>query len=134
MTMVELDYICDLCGQPIEDGDGALCISYTALRDARAAVAEDPRLRTPQGALDLVAFLTLPGVVPWNLFHDRCGSSANGYDIDVAKIRTWRALLLETSRLMAKDWVPLTDWPHVVGAAAEGESTRIVEFARGGAA
>lgn len=131
MTTVELDYICDLCGRPIEDGEGALCISFTALQDARAAVAEDDRLRTPEGAFDLVAFLMLPGMVPWHLFHDRCASSANAYDIDVSKVRTWRALLLETSRLMTKNWAPLTDWPNVIGAAAQGESTRIVELTRG---
>ena len=136
MTTVELEFLCDVCGGPIDDGDGCLEIRFGEIQAYREAKSEWERVNGTGTVHKIGDLLTLPEVVPWHLFHDRCNpdAEAGGYDVDVRLVRTWRGLLFETSRLMAKNWLALTDWPQVIGAAAEGRSGRIKELAAGDAA
>lgn len=132
---VELEFLCDHCGRPIDNGAGRLQIRFGEINAYREAVAAWERVNGAGNMRTLGELLTLPEVVPWRLHHDRCNPApdADGYDVDVAKVRTWRALLAETARLLAKNWLALTDWPQVIGAAAEGRSGRIKELTRGDA-
>lgn len=136
MTAVELEFLCDVCGGRIEDGAGCLEIRFGEIQAYREAKAEWERVHGTGTVHRIGELLTFPEAVPWRLYHDRCNPDpdAGGYDVDVSHVRTWRELLLWTSRLMAKNWLALTDWPQVIGAAAEGRSGRIKELAAGDAA
>lgn len=133
---IELEFRCDVCGGPIDDGDGCLEIRFGEIHAYQEAKAEWERVHGTGTVHKIGDLLTFPEVVPWRLYHDRCNPApdAGGYDVDVRLVRTWRALLFETSRLMAKHWLALTDWPQVIGAAAEGRSGRIKAPAEGDAA
>lgn len=132
--MVELEFLCDYCGRPVADGEGCLLVFFADLSAYRSADADWKQIHG-DGPSTPAQILDRPVSVPWHVHHDACNPRReDGYDIDVRKVRTWRALLLETSRLMSKNWLALTDWPRVIGAAADGSSGRIVELARGDAA
>jgi hypothetical protein len=135
MTTVELDFVCDVCGRLVADHEGCLVVSFADIHDYRRADREWKQVHGA-GPHTVSEVLRLPEAVPWRIHHDACnpGQGGDGYDIDVSRVRTWRALLFETSRLMAKNWLALTDWPQVIGAAAEGRSGRIKALAEGDAA
>jgi hypothetical protein len=119
----------------VADHEGCLVVFFADIHSYRRAEREWKQVHGtgPHRASEV---LRLPELVPWHIHHDDCNPEhgADGYDIDVSLVRTWRALLFETSRLMAKNWLALTDWPQVIGAAAEGRSGRIKELAAGDAA
>lgn len=135
MTTVELDFVCDVCGRMVDDHEGCLVVFFADITSYRRAEREWKGVHG-EGPHTIGQILGLPSHVPWHIHHDSCNPDrdADGYDIDVSKVRTWRALVAETSRLMAKNWLALTDWPQVIGAAAEGRSGRIKELPRGDAA
>lgn len=135
MTTVELDFVCDVCGRMVADNEGCLVVFFADITSYRAAAREWETVHG-DGPHWLGEVLRMPEQVPWHIHHDSCNpdAEADGYDIDVSKVRTWRSLLFETSRLMAKNWLALTDWPQVIGAAAEGNSGRIKALPRGDAA
>lgn len=135
VATIELDFLCDFCGRPVPDHEGCLVVFFTDIHDYRRADAEWQRLHG-EGPHTIGEVLNRPSSVPWRIHHDACNrdSDADGYDIDVSRVRTWRSLLLWTSRLMAKNWLALTDWPQVIGAAADGRSGRIREHSNGEAA
>lgn len=131
---IELDFICDVCGRPVDDGQGALYVSYADIHKARSDRAEWEKTRGA-GAIDIVSMLTMGAPAPWQIQHDRCGAaSVDAYDISVEHVRTWRALLKWTAHLMAKTWLPSTNWASVMESAAEGRDRRIVEHVRNDAA
>ena len=131
---VEIDYICDTCGRPVDDGEGALYVLHADIVNARTARAEWEKT-TRGGPIDVVSLLTMGDSAPWRIKHDTCGALiADGYDISVEKVRTWRQLLSWTAQLMGKTWLPATDWAVVIEDAAEGRGRRIVEHVRDDAA
>lgn len=134
-TTVELDFVCDVCGRMVADHQGCLVVFFADITSYRAAEREWKQVHGT-GPHRMSDVLRMPEHVPWHIHHDTCNPDrdADGYDIDVSRVRTWRALLFETSRLMAKNWLALTDWPQVIGAAAEGRSGRIKGLAAGDAA
>lgn len=133
--IVELDFVCDLCDRLVDDQQGCLRVLFTDIGSYRAAEREWRTVHGdgPHSMRDVVR---MPEQVPWHIHHYSCtpDESGDGYEIDVSRVRTWRALVAETSRLMTKSWLSLTDWPQVIGAAAEGGSGRIRELPRGDAA
>lgn len=135
MTTVELDFVCDVCGRMVADHEGCLVVRFADIGSYRRAEREWKTVHG-DGPHTVGQLLRMPEVVPWHIHHDACNpdTRADGYDIDVSRVRTWRSLLFETSRLMAKNWLALTDWPQVIGAAAEGSSGRIRALAAGDAA
>lgn len=134
--MVELEFICDLCGWPVDNGHGSLYVSFAELREHRHAMAEWKKASGPGLALSVAEILQLPGPVPWRIHHDSCRPAGNGdgYHIDVDHVRTWRALIKWTAHLMEKRWLPDTNWRVLLGNAADARDRRIVELTKGDAA
>lgn len=124
--MIELDFICDVCGGRVDDGAGCILVRYADISTWRNLDAEWRAAFSGDKGKTPAAIIARPGTVPWRIQHDACCSDDDGYDINVAEVRTWRALVAWTSRLMGKSWLPLTDWRHLLGAAAEGCDRRIV--------
>jgi hypothetical protein len=135
VTTAELDFVCDVCGHFVDDGQGCLRVWFADIASYRAAEREWRQMHG-DGPHPLGDVVRMPEVVPWHIHHFACTAEADadGYDIDVAQVRTWRDLVWWTSHLMAKNWLALTDWPQVIGAAAEGRSGRIKALPRGDAA
>lgn len=125
--MIELDYLCDVCGGRVPDSGGCLQVFFEDIRSFRAADDEWRKVHS-SGPHTLAQLISGPVSVPWQIFHDRCHPrpGSDGYDIDVREVRTWRDLLKATARLMEKNWLELTDWRYVIGAAADGSGRRIV--------
>lgn len=137
--MTELEFLCDACGRPVEDGHGSLYVLFSELHKRRNAMsawkaASEPG--TPRPAVSLVEALQLPSPAPWHIHHDRCRPrhEGDGYHIDVERIRSWRDLVRWTAHLMEKNWLGDTNWQVLLGNAADGRDQRIVELARGDAA
>lgn len=133
---VELEFICDLCGRPVENGCGSLYVSFGELHAHRHAMADWKSANEPGAALNIVAMLHLPGPAPWRIHHDTCRPAevGDGYHIDIERVRTWRDLVRWTAHLMEKNWLPDTDWRVLLGNAADARDRRIVELAKGDAA
>lgn len=132
---IELDFICDTCGLPVEDGDGALYVRFADIREHQRASKEWESTRSADGLMDMPTLLMMPRSIPWLIHHDACASAdTDVYDISVEQVRTWRRLLAWTAHLMDKTWLPSTNWPAVIGDAAEGRSSRIAEHVRNDAA
>lgn len=135
VTTVELEFLCDLCGGPVQGGEGSLYVRYAAIRGYETARREWQQARQADGLVDVPSLLMQPGPAPWLIHHDDCAlGEVDGYSIDVAQVRTWRALLSWTAQLMGKSWLPATNWQHVIGAAADGRDERITEKSRSDAA
>jgi hypothetical protein len=121
--VIELDFICDLCGLPVEDGAGALYVAHADVAAARTSMAPSDA----DGRLDVIAFLGQPVPALWHIHHDVCRApDADGYDIAVELVRRWRDLAHWTAQLMEKSWLPATNWRVVLGDAADGRTRRIV--------
>lgn len=136
MTHVELEFICDFCGRPVDDKAGCIIVRYEDLSEWRHQDREWNTKYTGLQRGTLAAIWERPQRVQWRIQHDACADvRVLGYDINVDQVRTWQALLCWTSKLMGKTWLPLTDWHVFVGGAADGCSGRIVPAAvRGDAA
>ena len=133
---VELEFICDVCGRPVEDGCGSLYVRFSDLQEKRRAKAEWQDAREPGQAFDIGTLLQMPGPAPWSIHHVSCqpADDADGYHISVETVRTWRDLVRWTAHLMEKNWLPDTNWQSVLGNAANGWDRRIEQLARGDAA
>lgn len=132
---IELDFMCDTCGRPVEDGDGALYVSLAAIRQNRAEQAEWEKTRPRHGAMDVATLMMMPRTIPWHIHHDRCAPTTEDvYDICVERVRTWRDLVRWTGHLMGKNWLASTSWASLIESAAYGNSGRIVEHVRNDAA
>jgi hypothetical protein len=135
MNTIELDLMCDTCGRPVENGDGALYVRLADIRDYQWARKEWESTRSVDGLLDMPTLLMMPRSIPWLIHHNACASSDEDvYDICVEQVRTWRDLVKWTSHLMSKNWLASTTWGALLGDAAEGRSGRIAERARNDAA
>lgn len=133
--MIELDYICDQCDRLVDDGEGCIIVRFVDIHDWRARDAEWREAFPGFAGMTAKAILASPDPVPWRIHHDACNPrpDLDGYDFDVKHVRTYRALLDKTSYLMSKQWLPLTDWHHVIGGAAD-HGQRIVPHQQGDAA
>jgi hypothetical protein len=132
---IELDFICDTCGRPVENGDGALYVRLAAIREFPKAHAEWKATRPKDGLVDLPSLLMMPSPIPWHIHHNACApADEDVYDICVEQVRTWRQLVSWTAHLMSKNWLASTTWGALIGEAAEGRSGRIAEHARDDAA
>jgi hypothetical protein len=132
---VQLDFICDTCGFPVEDGQGAIYVRFEDIRNYQSQKADWLETRPEHGALDLPTLMAMPVPIPWHIHHNACApADVDVYGICVEQVRTWRQLLKWTAHLMPKNWLSATNWASVVGDAAEGRTSRIAEHARDDAA
>lgn len=123
---IELDYICDVCGMPVSDGDGSLYVRHADIVARRVDHQEWRRVHG-DGAVSIAELLSLPAIALWMIHHDRCRpDESDGYDIDVEQVRTYRGLLEWTAHLLPKTWLSDTNWASVIRGAAEGRDRRIV--------
>lgn len=108
-----LQWICDYCGEPVEDGKGYLTIP----RDVGDMPA---RIKTweaePPGMIVTGAeLMTYPSMIKWDTLHSGCDLGGHGfYDIEVERIRSSTQMLEWTAHLMEKRWLKYTDWTEVV--------------------
>lgn len=127
MTVVELDYLCDMCGRLVDDGEGCVMVRHSDIATWRELDALWKQAFPGGKATSTRAILARPDPVPWRIFHDGCNPrpDLDGYDINVDRIRTHQTLLERTAELMSKSWLPVTDWHAVIGGVS-GESHRVV--------
>jgi hypothetical protein len=132
VTVVELDFVCDVCGRQVEDGDGSLYVRDVDLQVARADQSEWQRVHGG-GPVSIGQLMSFPPDALWLIHHDRCRpAESDGYDIAVEQVRTWRDLVRWTAHLMEKSWLPSTNWAALIGGAAEGRNHRIADVTRHG--
>jgi hypothetical protein len=112
----DLVIVCDACRTPIADGEGYLHVDHAAIVAYRTARAGEDT------ALNPAAILAMPDVARWHAHHTRCypiGDSVD-YDVPVHEVRTWAELTATTARLMAKTWLPSTDWAPLLDDVTYG--------------
>lgn len=133
VAVTELAVICDACAKPISDGAGYLHVSHHAIAEHEQAMARWREDNQPGGYMCITDLLAIPKPARWRAHHRRCDPEPDSSDywIDVARLRTWRALLEWTAHLMGKRWLPATDWQRLIESAVYGNG-RIRARAKGG--
>jgi hypothetical protein len=90
--MRRLEWPCDVCGKPIDDGSGYLCLNLDELDAARRSEMAS---------------------ATWRVMHRSCDPQpdADAYLFRIENVRTVAALLDRTAHLVEwKDWLADTDW------------------------
>ncbi|MDQ3763039.1 MAG: hypothetical protein M3460_15740 [Actinomycetota bacterium] len=101
----DLQAICDVCLQPIADGEG-----YVWVDQGAADTAARSTLPAPDAPQSLADFLESDDVT-WHTTHTACHDMPSwAYTISVERIRTWPAYLHWCAHLMGKPWLKTTDW------------------------
>lgn len=123
----ELVWRCNVCGQPVTNGDGYIHVDltkahkydadYKALRN-RVSAKDPAGWRSWEGE-DLEALMDLKPV-PWEIHHLACDPHPEHYCywFDVARARTHAHLLDWTAHLLEKDWLNATSWSTLIRTAA----------------
>jgi hypothetical protein len=118
---------CDVCGRPVEDGEGYLCVDLAAVREyERAAFDWEKRERAKcPGALfvyPLEALRDYPEPVPWQTLHRECDPApeSDDYHFDVSRFRTAEAVIRMAAHVGSKHaWITATNWNDLLGSAAD---------------
>lgn len=128
----ELVAVCDVCRRPVEAGRGFLRVTFAAMEAYRAQAAEWKRTHGDVSTVGEV--LSYPEEARWSPFHTGCdpAKGLSAYQIDAGELETWRGLTRWTALLMAKQWLPETDWGHLLEETVSGEGGRLVAAARFG--
>ena len=114
---MKLEYICEGCGQAIEDGEGGIAVSYSEIHQVEQeerAFDKKYAMVGPDGESRGVmisgsAWQELPGEAVWHTGHWRCMDVKMPYDIAVEDLRTHAQVLGSVAHLLGKDWVQCTD-------------------------
>ncbi len=102
----DLQAICDICLQPIADGEGHVWVDQDAADTAARNTLPDTD--TIQSLNDL---LNSGEDVSWHTTHTACHDMPSwAYAIDVERICTWPGYLHWCAHLMDKEWLHATDW------------------------
>ncbi|MDJ0340444.1 hypothetical protein QMK19_00015 [Streptomyces sp. H10-C2] len=109
----DLMAICDICMQPVGDGDGHV---WADQEDANTAFYNADDGHSP---LDFLGLTTRADLVAWRTTHTICGLSDYAYKIEVERIRTWSAFLHWSAHLADKKWNAATDWQLFILRALE---------------
>lgn len=134
-VIVEVEYVCGVCGRPVEDGQGSLYVRWSDLAEQRQIEEERKQRQGPGRPLDVAAMFRWPGWAMWHIQHDACRpDESDGYDISVEQVRTLHGLLEWTEHLMDKRWLPQTNWPAILQGAVSTGDLRTRESSRGDAA
>ncbi|GGO90389.1 hypothetical protein [Wenjunlia tyrosinilytica] len=129
----DLNIICEICEELIDDGQGDLWIDYaqiTAARDARARWERERAGCTPDRTQTIVGFgrvLEYPDPAPWRTHHKVCdpGFVPSAYVIEADRLRTWADLTLWTAKLMSMRWLEVTDWNQLLRGAVSTDGVRV---------
>ena len=121
-----IDWRCDLCQDPLADGDYAT-VDENDVQEVRRARADlEERTRHPEfTGVHIYSgqdFGTLPPPARWLFRHHRCDPQPDSpdYSFDIANIRTEGALLAWSAHLMDKNWLDATNWQDVMRLVADG--------------
>jgi hypothetical protein len=128
VTSETITWRCEVCGLPIADDEGYVCVSYSDLRqrkdaarawDARLA-ATDPKPKPGERVGYLVCaaeYVDHPGLVHWRVLHEKCDPASETIDdywIRVHRLRTHAQVVRVTADVLGKKWVGETDWSSVL--------------------
>jgi hypothetical protein len=109
----DLQAICDICVQPIADGEGHVWVERseaieltmnTALPDHATHICDLSEVFEPSSGAS-------ENYMPWRTTHTTCCPvPSHEYGIAVERIRTWAAYLHWTVHVTRKPWLWVTDW------------------------
>ncbi len=125
--MPGLTLICETCGFPIAGDTGCLYVRMGEI----GAYREEYRVwraARGDGAVSAAELLLLPLPVGWRTAHDKCRADRDedAYEIGAGQIGSWARLAHWTAHLMEKNWLPSTDWAHLLRElSGEAPSRRI---------
>lgn len=121
----DLTAVCDVCVQPIADGEGHVWVDTDAA-DQAARAARQLDARGDAGELLSGTDLFADTDAPWHTTHTTCLQPlAWAYTIEVERIRTWPAYLHWTAHLMGKGWIDGTNWQDLVLRSLEPPHTTV---------
>lgn len=135
-----LTWGCEMCGDPIKDGDGYIELPSSERR-RYAAELNDWESRRPKpthqttsfdGVMDSPAawkhVMSMPPKSHWWAIHRSCDPNIDGggYWFDVSRIRSHADVLEWTTHLMAKRWIGDTDWLQLIGRVTATGSNGII--------
>jgi hypothetical protein len=115
--MSAITWICDVCDDPIDDGDGYIGVDATAATCAYLAVLDLECRQRSAGGIQFVSMsdlAALPKPERWFVVHQTCDPHPHresDYHFDVARCRTVPELLGWNAHLSGKNWHARTDWP-----------------------
>ena len=118
----QITYPCAHCGKPIDDGAGFLTIDTATALDYLAHAKQQIRDEDTDSVIRGKSWGELraeqdnaPPKAEWTTVHTICAQeNPAGYNIPVAKVRTYRSLNRWTAHLMDKNWFHTTNWPTVL--------------------
>jgi hypothetical protein len=121
---------CQSCGEPIDAGEGFLCLPYAERRRYQGELGawkeRHPRgTDGPDGWIDLSALLAMPEHAKWGAWHLRCDPEPDEsfYFIAVERIRSPWDVLHWTGHLLGKQWIDETDWITVLRTVSQFRSS-----------
>lgn len=105
---VPLRWLCDTCGDAVDDGHGLLhCPSVPSLAHAEVSLdGTTPFAPTLVGGI--WDYVDEP--VRWRVYHYECAPVDSVYEIAVERIRTVSHVFFWTGHLSEKNWVAQTNW------------------------
>jgi hypothetical protein len=117
--MKELNFVCEACGLPMENNDGALCMKGSELQAATGQIiAQEDKDRHKDflTGKDLAEWGPISRAI-WRSFHYGCvdmNEKASAYQIELERMQTHREMLVWTAHLMQKTWIRFTAWEIVI--------------------
>jgi hypothetical protein len=114
-------WTCEVCGQPIADGEGYVAMSYAELHEYKPALkAWEERIAEaypgPWRAYPFSELHDHPSPVRWHVLHGRCDPRPEGDDywIGTERIRTAADVISWSAHLLEKNWIQDTTWSDVL--------------------
>ena len=128
-TSTRIEWVCDICERPIDDGDGYVTVNYADLHSYRKSekawnermAAAYPKWNSGFVAYPLTELDDYPDRVPWHVWHRACDPDvkSDDYWIAVERIRApWHGLTW-SAHLLGKKWIVDTAWPSVLRRASK---------------
>lgn len=124
-----LEWICDECSRPIDDGDGWLTIDTAEAmkRSAPEFLKKTPKDPNPfiASVVDIRALLAYEFTPTIRTYHADCDPSDGGYWFEIGEIRTFDQVIDWNGHLSDKKWIRGTEWHEVVERAWRQVAARI---------
>lgn len=117
-----VEWICEVCKTPIDDGRGYVTVSYSELLSYPDRVKEwedeyvdvSPISGWKSYTLDVLQFH--PEGPRWRVLHRHCDPAINSNDywIAVERIRTHTDVIAWSAHLFGKKWIQSTNWNSLI--------------------